>query len=312
MNTSNDVEPAGGTAGSFDTAITRMLGIRFPIIAAPMFLVSNADMLVAVGDAGATGAMPSLNARTADAFRETLENIRGRTTTPYGVNIILWNNPRLEEDLKICLELQVPYLITSMGDPTQVVKLAHERGMLVFADVIGMRHAEKAVKAGVDAIIAVCSGAGGHAGLLSPFALIPWLVKEVPVPIIAAGNIVNGQTMAAAMALGASAAYVGTRFIATPESPAPDGFKQMILDASPEDIEYTPEVSGHPASFLKASLERFRQGQPEGEPPSLAGAKAWKDVWSAGQGSGLINQVKPCAQVVQEFVDEYRTCTASL
>lgn len=285
-----------------DTPLTGMLGCRYPIICAPMFLISNVDMLVAVGEAGALGAMPALNFRTTEELRAAIEAIRARTSAPFGVNIII-KGPRVLEDLEACLELRVPLIITSLGDPTMVCQAAHARGIRVFCDVINLKHAKKAQAAGADAVIAVGAGAGGHAGKISPLVLVPWLAREVTIPVVAAGGIATGAGVAAALALGASMAYVGTRFIASAESPADAEHKAMILRATPEDIEFTAEVTGTPANFLRESLESFRGG---------GTGKAWKNVYSAGQNVGLIDEIKPCAAIVAELVEQYQVARARL
>lgn len=290
------------------TRLTRMLGIRYPIIAAPMFLVSNPDMLVEVGEAGAIGTMPALNARSTDGFREAVREIKRRTNAPFGVNLMLLGNDRLQADLAVCFEERVPLIITSLGDPTELIGRAHEHGIKVFCDVVNLRHARKAHAAGADALIAVASGAGGHAGPVSPFVLVPWLASTLDVPVVAAGGIATGQGVAAALALGAEAAYLGTRFIASTESPAHEGFKQAILEASPEDIEYTPEVTGHHANFLRGSLESWRAAKQEGG----SEVKRWRDVWSAGHTVGLIDRVKPCREIVAELVAEYEAARTGL
>lgn len=291
-----------------ETAVTRMLGIRYPIIAAPMFLVSNPDMMVATGEAGGLGTMPALNARTTDAFREAIRDVKARTNAPYGVNLILLNNPRLKEDLAVCLEERVPLIITSLGDPTELIAAAHARGTKVFCDVVNARHAKKAKAAGADALIAVSAGAGGHAGVITPFVLVPWLRKEVGLPVVAAGGLADGATLAAALALGAGAGYFGTRFIASTEAPVEDGFKRAICDANPEDIEYTPEVTGHPANFLRGSLESWREKKLEGG----SEVKKWRDVWSAGQTCGLIHEVKGCGEIVADIMAEYEASRAAM
>jgi nitronate monooxygenase len=290
------------------TRLTRMLGIRYPIIAAPMFLVSNADMMVEVGEAGALGAMPALNFRSTDAFREAVREIKRRTNAPFGVNLILLNNPRIQDDLAVCLEEKVPLIITSLGNPTELIAAAHERGTRVFCDVINLRHAQKAAAAGADALIAVSSGAGGHAGPISPFVLVPWLAQELKIPVVAAGGIANGANVAAALALGADAAYLGTRFIASTEAPVEEEFKRAICESGPEDLEFTPEVTGHHANFLKPSLEKFREAKREGGTE----LKKWRDVWSAGQTVGLIECVKPCREIVADLMAEYHAARAAL
>ena len=243
------------------TPLSKKLKLRYPIIAAPMFIISNKEMLVACAEAGILGAMPSLNAREPDGFRRDLAWVRERTEEAFAINLTigLSDPERLEHDIQACLEHEVPVLITSYGDPTELVRRAHERDVTVFHDVISLRHAKKAERAGVDAIIAVASGAGGHAGRISPFALFPYMSAHVSAPIIAAGAITTGEQVAASFALGAQMCYMGTRFIASEECGAVPEYKQMILDASPEEILYTDAVSGIHANFLEANdSERLR------------------------------------------------------
>jgi len=287
-----------------ETAITKMLGIRFPIISAPMFLVSNPDMIVAVGEAGALGAMPALNALTSDIFRHQLREIKSRTDKPFAINFMLLLNPRLKEDWAIILEEKVPLVITSLGNPTEFIKQAHDSNIKVFCDVVNLKHAEKATKAGADALIAVAAGAGGHAGPIVPTVLIPWLKQHLDIPIIGAGGLATGQGLASILALGADGGYFGTRFVASEENKFNSEFKQMILEATPEDILNTAEVSGHPANFLKKSIERFR----------TLGEKSdkWVDAWSAGQTVGLVDDIKPCAKIIEDIVREYREAVAAL
>lgn len=285
------------------TPLTDLLGMRLPIMVAPMFLVSDATMLLAAAKAGATGVVPSLNYRTHEAFREAIGRLKEEADGPFGVNLILHDNARLREDLAACLEMRVPYLVTSLGNPSEVIAAAHARGVRVLCDVVNLRHGQKAAQAGADALIAVASGAGGHAGPISPFVLVPWLQQHVSVPVVAAGGLATGQGLAAALALGAAGAYYGTRFIASTESPAPDAFKQMILRATPDDIENTAEVSGHPANFLKESLAGYRSGQ---------GAKAWKDAWSAGHTVGLIDEIQPMQTIIDQMVADYRATVTNL
>ncbi|MCY1046504.1 nitronate monooxygenase [Corallococcus sp. bb12-1] len=283
-----------------DTAVTRMLGIRYPIIAAPMFLVSNAALLEAAGRAGAIGAVPSLNYRTAQAYRDFLATFP--KDVPFGVNLILKWAERLEEDMAATVERKVPLVITSLGDPTPVVERVHAYGGKVWSDVISLRHAEKAAKAGVDALVAVGSGAGGHAGHLSPLVLGPWLKQELGIPVVLAGALSTGRHLAATLAMGLDGAYLGTRFLATEEAGAAPDYKQALVDASPEDLEYTKEVTGVHGNFLKNALERFRAGQ----------GKAWKDTWSAGHGVAFVKDVLPAAAVVERMVREYAEARAAL
>lgn len=288
---------------SIETPLTRMLGIRYPIIAAPMFLVSNVDLVVAVAEAGAIAAFPSLNYRPVEEFRNAVREIRKRTNKPFGVNLVMKLTPRFEEDLKICLDEGVPMIITSLGNPTQIIADAHKNGTKVFCDVINLKHGLKVRDAGADAVIAVSSGAGGHAGAIAQNVLVPWLKEELGVPIIAAGGIATGGAVAAALSLGADAAYIGTRFIASTESNAEQAYKQMCVDSGPEDILYTPEISGTNGNFFAQSVERYRRGEAAG---------AWKDVWSAGQNVGLIKSVKPAGEIVADLVREYEAVRAGL
>ena len=220
----------------------------------------------------------------------------------FGINLTLGLTApeRLEQDFELCLEFKVPVLLTSYGNPTEWVKRAHAAGMLVFHDVIGLEHGKQAVAAGVDGIIAVGAGAGGHAGRVSPFALVPWLKGELKVPILAAGCISDGRQVVASLALGADLCYMGTRFIATTECGAVDRYKQAVVDSTPDDIEYTDQVSGIHANFLKVTLP----GGALAADRSPEGAKRWRDIWSAGQGVGLIHDVKPMGALVDDIMRE--------
>jgi len=291
------------------TPLAQKLGLKYPLVAAPMFIISNKEMIVAAAEAGILGCMPSLNARTAEQLREDLAFVRRKTDRAFGINITLGLTPpeRVEADLALCIEFGVPVLLSSYGNPTALVKRAHEESRLVFHDVIGLAHGKKAVAAGVDGIIAVAAGAGGHAGRISPFALIPWLKRELSVPILAAGCISDGRQVVASLALGAELCYIGTRFIASTECGAVQAYKDAIVAATPEDIVYTDAVSGIHASFLKQTV-------PEGFTPdrSPEGAKRWKDIWSAGQGVGLVGAVKPMGEIVEDLVREAHDTLAGL
>jgi nitronate monooxygenase len=284
------------------TPLQTKLGLRHPLVAAPMFLISNKEMIVACAEAGILGSMPSLNARTSEQFREDLAWIRQRTDRPFAINLTigLTEQDRLEADFALCEEFEVPVLLTSYGNPSSWVKRAHDRGMLVFHDVISLSHGQKAVAAGVDGIIAVSAGAGGHAGRISPFVLVPWLKEELRVPILAAGCISDGRQVVASLALGADLCYVGTRFIASTECGAVERYKQMVVDSGPEDVVYTDRVSGISANFLKATLP----GDDFSPDRSPAGAKRWRDIWSAGQGVGLIHDIRPLGQIVADVMRE--------
>jgi nitronate monooxygenase len=293
----------------FSTPLSRRLGLRYPIVAAPMFLISGRELIVAAAEAGIVGAMPSLNARTAAALKDDLAWIRARTDKPFAINITigLTAPERLEEDVELLLAYEVPIIITSYGDPTSVVRRAHDKGLFVMHDVIHHTHAQKACAAGVDAIIGVGAGAGGHAGRISPYALIPWLKDKLDVSIVAAGCISTGKQMAASFALGAELCYLGTRFIASTECRAVDRYKQMVVDADPDDIVYTDAVSGIHANFLKQTIpdQTIATRGPEA-------AKRWKDIWSAGQGVVEIQDVKPVAAIVEDLVREYHDAKAAL
>ncbi len=291
---------------AFSTPLSRRLGLRYPLVAAPMFLVSNRQMLLACAEAGILGAMPSLNRRTSEAFAEDLAWLKARTDKPFAINVTigLTEPERLERDVALCLEHEVAVMITSYGNPTEIVRRAHERDTIVFHDVINLRHGQKARDAGVDAIIAVSQGAGGHAGTVNPYVLVPWLRRELGVPIIAAGCISGGDQVAAALALGGELAYIGTRFIASEEAGAQDAYKALITTATHDDVVYTNEVSGVNANFLRQTLQR---GASEGNP-----AKRWKDIWSAGQGVTLIDEVLPIERIVDDIVREYHDAKARL
>jgi nitronate monooxygenase len=292
-----------------DTPLSKKLGLRYPFVCAPMFIISNKEMIVACAEAGILGSMPSLNARTPEAFREDLAFIRKHTDKPFAINLTigLTAKERLEQDFAACLEFEVPVLLTSYGNPTDLTRRAHEKGRTVFHDVITLAHARKAVSAGVDGIIAVSAGAGGHAGRISPFVLIPWLKAELPVPILAAGCISDGRQVLASLALGAELCYLGTRFIASKECGAAQAYKDRVVSAGPEDIVYTDSVSGIHANFIKDTV-------PEGFTPDRSpdGAKRWKDIWSAGQGVGLIHEVRSIGQIVEDLAREAHDAYAAL
>jgi nitronate monooxygenase len=291
------------------TPLSRKLGLKYPFVAAPMFLISNREMVLACAQAGILGSMPSLNARTPEKFAEDLAWIRARTDKPFAINLTLGLTPpeRLEADMAACIEHKVPVLLTSYGNPTDFVRRGHAHGMTVFHDVITLAHAKKAVAAGVDGIIAVAAGAGGHAGRISPYVLFPWLVEELNIPILAAGCISTGKQVVASLSLGAQLCYIGTRFIASTECGAQDAYKEMVVSSGPEDIVYTDQVSGIHANFLKATVpaDFTADRSPEG-------SKRWRDIWSAGQGVGLIHNVKPVGQIVEDLAREAHDTHAAL
>ena len=295
--------------------------LRLPVVAAPMFLVSNPQLVLACCHSGVLGSFPALNQRESSGFKAWLEEIEAglkADSAPYAVNLIVHgSNPRLQADLAICAEHKVPVVITSLGAVKEVVDAVHSYGGLVFHDVTTRRHAEKAAEAGVDGLIAVAAGAGGHAGTWSPFALIAEIRQFFDKTLLLSGCLNHGHEVLAAQLLGADLAYMGTRFIATRESNADADYKQMILDARAADIVHTPAVSGVPASFMRQSLERagydLARLQDKGDvnygeklKPISDEAKAWKTVWSAGQGVGGIADVPSVAELVARLDAEYR------
>jgi nitronate monooxygenase len=296
--------------------------LALPAIAAPMFLVSGPDLVVEACRAGVIGTFPSLNRRTTEEYAVWLDEIEGRLAgtpdaAPFGVNLIVHkNNPRVGADLEVTVKHRVPLVITSLGANTEVVDAVHGYGGLVFHDVINMRHARKAAEAGVDGLIAVCAGAGGHAGTTSPFALVSEIRAFFDKIIILSGAISTGRQVAAAIMMGADLAYLGTRFIATRESLAKDGFKEMIVSSRAADIVYTPAISGVHGNFLGPSmvaagmdlnnLPTNTDGYKTGE------KRAWKDVWSAGHGVGVIEDVPTVAELCARLVQEYDEACASL
>ena len=289
--------------------------LSLPVIAAPMFIVSNPDLVIAQCESGVVGSFPALNARPAQMLEEWLTTIetalaqRRRAQpdakiAPFAVNqIIHQSNDRLDHDLDVCMRHQVPIIITSLRAPDDVVKKVHEYGGMVFHDVISIRHAHKALEAGVDGLVLVCAGAGGHAGMLSPFALVREVRRFFDGPIALSGAITDGAGILAAEAIGADFAYVGTRFIATQEANAVAGYKQMILDSAAADIVYTPFFSGVHGNYLKKSVAAAGLDPdhlPAADKKSMnfasdRPARVWKDIWGAGQGVGNIDEVLPAA-----------------
>ncbi len=291
--------------------------LAIPAIAAPMFLVSGPDLVVETCKSGLIGTFPALNARTSEGYDEWLTEIESRLSTaekpaPYGINLIVHrSNPRVEADLELTIKHRVPLVITSLGAVKDLVDRVHSYGGLVFHDVINLHHARKAADAGVDGLIAVCAGAGGHAGLLSPFAFIEEIRSFFSKTLVLSGAISNGRQIAAAEMLGADFAYLGTRFICTKESMAPDEQRQMIVDATAKDIVYTSAISGVNANFLRPSIAAA--GLDPDNLPTLkhqldmaSEAKAWKNIWSAGQGVGSIHDVPATADLCRTLIREYR------
>ncbi len=302
--------------------------LRLPVIAAPMFLVTEPDLVVACCQAGISCAVPALNTRTSDGLdawlREIGERCRRaeddtqRPCAPFGVNLIVHqSNSRLEEDLRRVIDACVPFVVTSLGAVRDVVARVHDYGGLVLHDVINVRHAEKALEADVDGIIAVTAGAGGHAGTINPFAFIGELKPIVGERMLAlAGGLSTGRDVAAAIAAGADIAYMGTRFIATEESAASADYKSMLLSSGSKDIVYTPKISGVNANFLAASIARAGLDLATLEPkPGMEighEAKAWSTIWSAGHGVGSIESCLPVAQLVDELAEGFQEARSRL
>ena len=299
--------------------------LRLPVVAAPMFLVSGPALVIAASKAGVLGTFPALNQRSSDGFDDWLAEIESNLVgapeaAPYGVNLIVHrSNPRVEADLALCVKHKVPVVITSLGAVADLVDEVHGYGGVVFHDVINRRHAEKAAEAGVDGLILVSAGAGGHAGTYNPFAFLPEIRRFFKKTILLAGSISDGRGVAAARMLGADLAYLGTRFIATKESLAADGFKEMIVTGKAADIVYTPAISGIHGNFLKESIRAVGL-DPDNLPTNGAGykakvneeQKAWKHVWSAGQGVGSIDDVPTAAALVDRLDREYREAIAEM
>ncbi|MCL2345891.1 MAG: nitronate monooxygenase family protein, partial [Desulfobulbus sp.] len=293
--------------------------LALPVIGAPMFIIANPDLVIAQCKGGLIGSFPALNARPPEWLDAWLTRIKAELANdpqaaPFAVNQIIHpSNERLEHDMALCVKHQVPLIITSLSAPNDIVPQVHAYGGKVFHDVISVRHAKKALEAGVDGLILVCAGAGGHAGTLSPFALVGEVRKFYQGPIALAGAIANGSAILAAQAIGADFAYIGTRFIATREAQAGAAYKQAILDATAADIVYTPYFTGVHGNYLKQSIVaagldpdklplRDKTAMSFGKESN---AKTWKDIWGAGQGVGNIDEILPTAALIARLKEEY-------
>lgn len=296
--------------------------LSLPIIVSPMFLVSGTELVIACCKNGILGTFPSLNGRTEADFENMLIEITtklkafkeetGIEPAPFGVNIIVnKTNPRVMSDLKLCMKYQVPLVITSLGAVKEVVDAVHSYGGLVFHDIVKKRHAEKAIEAGVDGIIAVSAGAGGHAGTANPFALVSELRSFYKGTLVLAGALNTGADVVAAETIGADFAYMGTHFIAAKESVASADYKELLIESGIDDIIYTDAVSGVNANFMVKSIERAGVNlseKKEEDFSKLSGehAKAWKDVWSAGHGTTAIYEVLTAEEMINKLKAEYR------
>ncbi len=301
--------------------------LRLPLIGAPMFIVSVPELVIAQCKAGIIGAFPALNARPQEKLDDWIREIKEELATyteshpdepvaPFAVNqIVHQSNTRVYADMETCVKHEVPIIITSLRPPGEVVEAVHGYGGLVFHDVISLRHAQKAMEQGVDGIIAVCAGAGGHAGMLSPFALVKEIRREFDGAIILAGAMSKGGDVLAAQAIGADLVYLGTRFIATKEANALPGYKEMIVDCAAADIVYSSLFSGVHGNYLKPSIAKAGY-DPDNLPTGSKDlmdfakgekneAKAWRDIWSAGQGVGSIGEILPTRDLVLRLEEEY-------
>ncbi|KEQ13240.1 2-nitropropane dioxygenase [Endozoicomonas montiporae] len=308
--------------------------LSIPVVMAPMFLVSGPDLVIAGCKKGIVGTFPALNQRTSEGLEQWLiqittelhnfEKETGKLAAPFGVNLIVHDtNSRLQADLALCIQYKVPLVITALGAVREVVDQVHSYGGVVFHDATNTRHARKAAAANVDGIIAVSGGAGGHAGTINPFSLIESIRQFWDGCLLLGGCINKGHHVHAARVMGADLAYVGTRFINTLESRAPEGHKAMIIASGAEDILHTPAVTGVPSNFMKPSLIQSgydpdaltSRGQVDfGEKLTAKGAdssKAWQDVWSAGQGVCGIQDILGCDELVDQMIREYHQSLAN-
>lgn len=301
--------------------------LRLPLVAAPMFLGSGPELVIACCRAGILGTFPALNQRSSEGFDQWLSQIGDALAdspdaAPFGVNLVVHkSNPRLKEDLEICVKHKVPLVITSLGAAHEVVERIHSYGGLVFHDVVNLRFAKKAASVGVDGLIAVAKGAGGHAGDWNPFALVNEIRGFFDKTLLLSGCLSTGRDIATAQMMGADLAYMGTRFLSTQEAMVQQEYKQMITDTSAADIVYTPLISGVPASFLLPSLtaagiELDKLSMPTqldfgaeldhaNSDEKQEQAKPWKEIWSAGQGVGSITDIPTTAELVTNLAREY-------
>jgi nitronate monooxygenase len=303
--------------------------LSLPVVVAPMFLISNPKLVIECCKNGIVGTFPALNQRTTEGFEEWVIEIKnelekfeketGKKAAPFGVNIIVHQtNPRVMADMQIVVKHKIPLIITSLGAVSQVVDAVHSYGGLVFHDVIKKRHAEKAAEAGVDGLILVSAGAGGHAGTLNPVPFITEIRSFYKKTILLSGCLSNGQDVASAMQMGADLAYMGTRFINTTEANASDDYKEMIVKSGASDIVYTAAISGVSANFMQKSLEnngitkelwdnKAKIDFGKELDAAQAETKAWKTLWSAGQGVATIHDVLPVAELVSQMKEEFKT-----
>lgn len=301
--------------------------LTLPIIAAPMFIVSGIDMVLAQCKAGIVGSFPALNARGEGEFERWLKTLNeeldkynqknpDQPAAPFAVNqIVFKSNTRLHEDMELCVKYKVPVIITSLGAVPEINQAAHSYGGIVLHDVINQRFAKKAIEKGADGLIAVAAGAGGHAGKLSPFALIQEIREWFDGPLALSGSIATGDAVLAALAMGADFGYIGSSFIATQEANAVDDYKQMIVDSKADDIVYSDYFTGVSGNYLKPSIEAAGldpENLPKGDISAMQkiteekpDAKAWKDIWGCGQGIGAVDEIQTVAEKVSQLKAQY-------
>ena len=300
--------------------------LRLPLVGAPQFIVSNPDLVIAQCAAGIVGAFPALNARPQPVLEDWILRIRDELaahdeahpdapSAPFAVNqIVHKTNERLEQDVATCVKHKVPIVITSLGARTDVNEAIHSYGGIVLHDIINVTFAKKALEKGADGLIAVCAGAGGHAGGLSPFALVQEIREFFDGPLLLSGAIAHGRSILAAQAMGADLAYAGSVFIATAEANADERYKQMIVESAAEDVIYTNLFTGVLGNYLKGSIRNAGLNPdqlPQSDPSAMSFSsgsskpKAWKDIWGAGQGVGAVHEVTPTADLVVRLKREY-------
>jgi nitronate monooxygenase len=303
--------------------------LRIPVVGSPLFIISHPPLVLAQCKAGIVGSFPALNARPEAQLDEWLAEVTEtlaahdaanptRKAAPFAVNqIVHKSNARLQHDLGMCVKYKVPIVITSLGALPEVNEAVHSYGGIVLHDIIHDRHARKAIEKGADGLIAVATGAGGHAGTLSPFALVQEIRQWFDGPLLLSGAIANGGAVLAAQAMGADMAYVGSPFIATTEARATDGYKQMIVDSNAADIVYSNLFTGVHGNYLKGSI--VAQGLdpnnlPESDPSKMdfGSAKAWKEIWGCGQGIGAVKEIVPTAELVDRLAREYEAAKTKL
>jgi nitronate monooxygenase len=301
--------------------------LSIPVIGSPLFLVSGPELVIAQCKAGIIGSFPALNARPQHVLEEWIVRIKtelaeyqeqnpDKKVAPFAVNQICHgSNNRLMDDMATCAKHEVPIIITSLRPPAELVEAAHSYGGLVYHDVINVRHAKKAAEQGVDGLILVCAGAGGHAGALSPFALLREVKEWFDGTVILSGSIGDGYSVASSLALGADFAYMGTRFIATKEANADQGYKQMLIDSAADDIVYSSLFTGVSGNYLKPSIKNAGldpENLPDADKSTMnfgsggnTDAKAWKDIWGSGQGIGGIKDDPSVEDLVTRLIEEY-------